>query len=123
MKMRVDFHEVAVVSELYQAGYRDDGQPFIAEYYFLQVTQANGDRYDHEATFTGARKEFSEEGEPFFIDTRAAALRSALRLRRRIRRAGCIDPSLWSLGRPVYGSKAYQQYGQQDDLAREREEG
>ena len=121
--MKVSFHEVTIVSNLYEAGRQDDGVPFVAESYFLQVTKPNGDRLDHHVSFPGCKVGFDEDGWPFFEDIRAKQLRRALRLRRAIRRAGRIDLRLWSAGRPVYGSAAYVQYGSADDLALEREEG
>lgn len=118
--MKVAFHEVGIVSELYDAGRQDDGTPFIGEAYFLQVTLANGERLNHRVHFPGVERCTDEEGWVRFGDIRAQQLRRALRLRRAIRRAGQIGEEMWEPGRPVYGSKAYMQHGRFDDLELER---
>jgi len=105
--MKVQFHEVEVGSDLYEAGRSEDGVPFVAEVYFVQVTLASGRRFRHSASWAGAAVSVDDEGYEYFEDVRAAALRSALRLRRRVRRAGRVDLDHWVSARPVYGSAAY----------------
>ena len=105
--MIVKFHEVEINSFVYEAGKSDDGQPFIAEAYEVQVTKPNGQRWVHPQAFFGCKVECDEEGWPHFADLRAEALRRALKLRRRVRRAGQFDANVWREGRPVYGSPAY----------------
>ena len=120
--MLVKFDEVSINSVAYEAGRSDDGHPFIAEAYEVCVTKPRGDRWVHPHVFCGCKVAFDDEGYAHFEDVRAEALRAALKLRRRIRRAGQIDANVWREGRPVYGSDAYCAYGQDDDVALERRE-
>lgn len=55
-------------------------------------------------------------------DPKAAAEKLATRLGARLRDLGKLPVGfdLWPQGRPVYGSDAYVEYGQADDLAWER---
>jgi len=122
--MKVSFHQVAIVPVAYEAGRTDDGHPFIAEAYQIWVTLASGDRWIHHTSFRGCEVCVDEEGYEHFGDVRVQALRQALRLRRRIRRAGKINDAMWSPGRPEYGSPAYEQYGAEEDrLAEMAEDG
>lgn len=54
---------------------------------------------------------------------RAQAEKQALALNERFARLGKLPVGFdrWAEGRPVYGSPAYQAYGQEDDLAWERD--
>lgn len=115
----VKFHEVGISSFVYEAGTTEDGERFIAEAYEIQITKPNGARFVHPMKFAGTLPETNEEGYQVFPDVRADALRKALRLRRRIRRAGQFDQNIWLEGRPVYGSPAY---CSEDEIALEKRE-
>jgi hypothetical protein len=117
--MQVKFHEVSIESPVYLAGRTEDGEPYVAEAYQVWVTFANGERLIYSQSFPGCEVSVDEEGYEHFADVRAHALRCALRLRRRIRRAGRINPALWVEGRPVYGSPAY---CGEDEIALEKRE-
>lgn len=113
-----------VTSELYQAGRRDDGTPFIAEVYFVQAEYPNGERLDHHARFPGCEVSVSEEdGYQVFSDTREQAESRAGRLLNRILEGGAINRAYWSEGRPVYGSAAYDPQAEIDLERREFENG
>ena len=93
--------EVSIVSDLYHAGYTEDGESFVEERFFVQVTVPRGDRYR----------------------IRSEARQSAQRLIDAIYVKGAIDLEFWHQDRPAYGSLAYQDYGQADDLAWEKAQG
>ena len=111
---------IEVASDLYSAGFTVDGDEYIAEFYYICAEDADGNRYTI-GRFNGAKKSFDdEEGEVHFEDIRKEARATADRLFNRIKAAGVIDTQFWREDRPVYGSKAYQQYGQADDIAWEK---
>lgn len=116
--------DVQVVSDLKKFGVQDDGQDFIGEVIYVQVTFPNGDRYVHNHSWDGAAVEYCEEaGCNFFPDIRPAAYEAAERLAARVRVAESINLSYWVQDRPVYGSRAYIEYGRAEDLAWEKEQG
>lgn len=117
--MLVKFHEVEINSPVYEAGRTEDGERFVAEAYEVQVTKPNGERWVHPHVFYGCKVVYDEEGYAHFQDVRAEALRAALRLRRRVRRAGQFHEDVWLVGRPVYGSPAY---CGEDEIALEKRE-
>lgn len=106
---------VEVVSDLYEAGKQDDGHPFIAEVFYVELTLPDGERFRHPIRWAGCRVEYSEEpetyGEAFFYDVRQEARAAANRLCERVRRAGRINQALWDGVDPAYGSEAYQREG------------
>lgn len=116
--------QVDVVSDLKDYGSTDDGQRFIGEIIYVVVTFPGGDRYVHNRSWDGVKIHWCEENYcNYYEDIRPSAYEAANRLAARIRVAESIDLSLWSLDRPVYGSQAYQEYGQFDDIAWEKENG
>lgn len=102
-----------VASDLYQAGRRfDDGQPFIAECYYVLIENEAGRRFHHEAVFKGAARKVCEEtGEYWFADLRQEAEAKAERLAARVNAALAVgialDSSRWYEVDPAYGSDAY----------------
>lgn len=113
---------VEVGSDVYRAGYTDDGVEFVAESYRVTVTNAFGDRLVHRTTFSGAVAHDLEDGfGQSFEDVRPQALAQATRLADRVRAAlaagQALNPALWQQDRPVYGSDAYVAYGQDEDNA------
>lgn len=116
--------EIYIASDLHDYGRRDDGTPFIGEVYYLVLTNDRGDRWEHFARFHGVRVDNSSfEDYTSFLDIREESAARAQRLLDRILVAGEVDLQYWSLGRPVYGSDAYVEYGADRDLLLEREEG
>jgi hypothetical protein len=108
-------------SDLYNAGYTEDGVPFTAERFFVSATDDNGNRWVHNTQFDGCRVEQNEEGFSVFFDTRTEATARAARLVARINAAGgSVNLALWNEARPVYGSIAYQEYGQYNDWMQEK---
>lgn len=97
-------------SDLYNAGYREDGTPFIAEQYYVVATDETGRRWRHNTTFNGCRVcQCDEEGSNIFTDIRTGAVVRATCLLERILAAnGVIDLEHWSETYPEYGSLAYQ---------------
>ena len=112
-------------SDLYCAGRRDDGSEFHAERFYVFAEDARGNRWTHGSQFAGCAVHWSSEvGCNFFEDIREEARARAERLLARILAAGGrIDLQHWGESRPVYGSPAYEEYGQWDDIALERAEG
>jgi len=120
MKIATNNLNIKVASNLYSAGFTVDGDEYIAYRYHICAEDADGNRYTI-GGFNGAKKSFDdEEGEVHFEDTRKEAYATARKLLDRIKKAGVIDTQFWREDRPVYGSKAYQQYGQADDIAWEK---
>ena len=111
---------VEVGSDVYRAGYTDDGVEFIAESYHVTVTDADGNRLVHRTTFSGAVAHDLEEGfGQSFEDVRGVAFEKAARLAGRVQVAlalgQALDLGCWQQDRPVYGSDAYVAYGQDED--------
>jgi len=120
MKIATKTLDLGIASDIYSAGFTTDGDEFIAERYFICAEDKDGNRYEI-GGFNGAKKVFDdEEGEVHFQDTREEGKAAANRLLVRIQEAGVINTDFWREGRPVYGSKAYCQYGQDDDIAWEK---
>ena len=117
MKIETKNLEIDVVSDLYSAGFTIDGDEYVAERYFIVAQDSAGNRWSL-GCFCGAEK--VQEGEAFFKDIREEARASADRLLARINDKGVIDTQFWREDRPVYGSKAYVQYGQAEDVAYEK---
>jgi hypothetical protein len=113
----MNMYEAIVASDLYNAGNQDDGQPFIAEVYYVVVENERGRRFAHKARFKGTAPRFcNETGEgPFFPDLRGEAFDKAAALGNRIAaalRAGRkLDASHWSEIDPAYASKEYEAQG------------
>ena len=100
-------YDTDVASDLYQAGYGDDGHPFIAEAYFVEIQYEDGRRFRHERTFLGARRIIDDEdGVVYFQDVRDQSQAQAEQLAERVRRGG-INFQYWEEMDPAYGSEAY----------------
>ena len=115
--------DLVIASDLFQYGVEEDGRPFIGEFYYIQATDVNGNRWNHYHRFHGVSVSEVEvdEGEmrTIFRDVRVDAVRAADHLLRRIKEQGMIDIAYWEETRPAYGSAAYQDYGQFNDLMQE----
>jgi len=104
--------DTSVASDLYQAGYGDDGHPFIAEVYYVVVQYQDGRTFRHQSSFPGAvRQVDDEDGIVYFQDVRESALAEAERLAERVRSRGAIDSQYWEETDPAYGSEAYVSQG------------
>lgn len=104
--------QVSVCSDLYLAGHRDDGVPFHAEYFYVQVEAEDGRRWAHLLAHKGCRVEVSEEeGWPVFIDIRAEVRpvveALAAKVNARLAAGGKLNPAYWAERSPAYGSEAY----------------
>ena len=100
------------VSDLYQAGITCDGQPFIAETFYVVIENADGNRFRHECNFNGTNPVFSEEDDNvYFPDLRKEASAKAERLANKVNGAFAsgkgIDWLHWFEVEPVFGSNAY----------------
>lgn len=110
---------VAVDSELFEAGLTEDGEAFVGERYVVVAEDELGNRWRHHKAFSGVEVVDCVD-HSFFKDVRPAARDQAYALVDRIVAAGEIDLDRWSESRPAYGSTAYLQYGQDDEIAWER---
>jgi len=111
----------SVGSDLYTAGYQEDGYPYTAERYFVAATDDNGNRWIHRSQHDGCRVEQDDEGMDRFFDIRESAMARCERMVARINAAGgVINFDNCEEARPEYGPAAYQGYGQYDDWVAER---
>jgi hypothetical protein len=108
-----------ISTELKSFGYTEDGEEFIGEIYFITAEDKDGNKWEHGHTFSGVKVGQDEEyGINWFEDVRPEAKENSNILLERIKKSGITDVSdrvHWSLGRPAYGSLAYQAYGQYND--------
>jgi hypothetical protein len=104
--------EAVVVSDLYLAGRQEDGVPFHAELYYVQVEADDGRRWAHSTVMKGCRVEIDEEdGYSAFIDIREEVLpvlkRLAAKVNAHLAKGGKLDKGHWDERSPAYGSEAY----------------
>jgi len=100
--------EFEIQSNLYHAGYKEDGTAFDAEQYFIIATDEHGNRWRHDTDFIGCCITTDDEGFDRFEDLRVSAQLGANRLLDRINAAGgLLDWDHWDVTYPVYGSPAY----------------
>lgn len=103
--------QVDVVSELYKAGRTEDGEDYIAEYYFVAAEFSDGEVYAHKTSFLGCKVEQDEEGYDHFGDIRpeseARAKALCARVQAHVAAGGKLDMDQWRFWRTVYGSGAY----------------
>lgn len=104
--------QVSVVSDLFEAGRTEEGRPFIAERFSVQlVAVATGRRWAHKILISGVEVEHGDEGEVYFLDVRADAAarmeRLAASVRDRLASGGRLDADFWVEVDPVYGSSEY----------------
>ena len=103
--------DTSVASDLYQAGYGDDGHPYIAEVYYVVVQYQDGRTFRHQAVFPGAVLRVDHEDGEYFEDVRESALAKAERLAERVRSKGAVYLQYWDEADPAYGSEAYVSQG------------
>jgi hypothetical protein len=109
-----------VESKLYKAGVTEDGEEYIAETYFVQAEDVAGNRWAYPAFFPGCKVVEYDEG-PGFEDVREAAKATASELVAAILQDdGVVDLAAWVDMPAAYGSRAYQEYGFAEEIARER---
>lgn len=112
---------IGVVSDIYEAGRTEDGEAFTAEVYRVVAEDRDGNRWVHQSRFAGCKVIFhEEEGYNAFRDIRPQALAAAEALCAKVKAARAINLQYWSEDRPAYGSKAYEAYGQANDVAYEK---
>ena len=104
--------EASVVTDLYLAGRQDDGVPFHAECFCVQVEAEDGRRWVHALTLKGCRVEVSEEdGWSVFIDirdeVRPVIEALAAKVNARLAAGGKLNKLHWDERSPAYGSEAY----------------
>jgi hypothetical protein len=104
--------EASVVSDLYLAGRQEDGVPFHAECFRVQVEAEDGRRWVHSLTLKGCRVEQDEEeGWLSFVDIRDEVRpkmeRLAAKVNAHLAKGGKLDKRLWDERSPAYGSEAY----------------
>jgi len=122
-KKNISKFHVGVISDLHNFGIQEDGIPFIGEVFFVLVESKDGDRYVHGKRFLGVKVKCDKYGFNCFIDAREQAQKHAERLADAVKSCGKIDLLYWNSVRPAYGSNAYIDYGQYDDIMSEKAEG
>ena len=120
--MNITGMQVYFASDLKDYGYTEDGEKFIGEVFFIEVENERGDRWRLNRHFDGVKPEQWEEGIAY-LDSRPAARAQCERIVAAIQRRGRINLAHWYQARCRYGSEAYLDYGQAEDLALERMEG
>lgn len=103
-------YEAHVASDLYNAGYAEDGQPVIGEMYYVVIENADGRRFRHERNFCNTKANSCEYGD-FFSDLSQEAKAAVERLSARVNAALAAGKRLsaasWYEVQAAYGSKAY----------------
>lgn len=117
--MNIAGMQVYFASDLKDYGRTEDGTPFIGYVYFVEVEDQRGNRWRLNATFDGVRKEEWEEGTAY-LDNRPQAQAQCEHLVAAIQQAGKINLHRWHEAPPAYGSDAYIEHGQAEELAWER---
>lgn len=115
--------EFAVVTDVYQAGYTDDGQPYTAERFYVQAEVEDGRRFRYHKAWNGCVATANhEDGGSFFEDVRPRAAALAEAVRRTVAKYD-FNPNSddWFEGRPAYGSDAFLAYQMESEMM-EREE-
>jgi hypothetical protein len=105
-----------VSSDLYCAGYTEDGDQFAAERYYVMAETSEGRRFKHVKHFDGTNPTFDEDDEGFghtvFPDLREEASNKATilldQIESHMNSGGRLDRALWVEVNPRYGSEAYQ---------------
>ena len=92
---------VDFLSELYEAGWTEDGEKYIAETYFVMIWTPDG-VFKHGARFDGTVQKIDPEfGEVYYPDLRDKAKADAQALADKIIAKGEIDAHYWDF-RPHY---------------------
>lgn len=100
--------EIGIISDLYNAGMTEDGEPHHAEIFYVAASRKDGKVLIHEKSYKGAEAEFNDEvGCLFFGDVREEVLKEANNLVSRIKSFGIIDTTYWIETEPSYGSEYY----------------
>jgi hypothetical protein len=103
-------------SDLFHAGYSCDGQPFIAEQYYVVIENEAGCRFRHQATFNGTQEVVCpESGDSYFPDMRdqaqAKVNKLAIRVNAALKAGKTLSPTFWYEIDPAYGSNEYVDQG------------
>ena len=120
MKTAIKNLEIAIVSDLYSAGYTVDGDEYIAEIFYISAEDFSGNRWSLGGWKSAKPEACEETGEVYFCNIKNEAEALAQSLLNRIQKAGAVDLDRWNKDRPAYGSVAYQQYGQKEQVALEK---
>lgn len=109
-------YEAYVASDLYHAGHTCDGQPYVAEQYYVLIENKAGRRFRHVRTFNGVEALVCEvTGETSFCDVRTSAYNRAQALADRVNAAFDVDVGVdwayWGEVDPAYGSDEYVSQG------------
>ena len=120
--MNIAEMQVYYGSDLKDYGYTEDGEKFIGEVFYVEVENDRGDRWRHNHFFDGVKIEQCEEGVAY-LDNRHSARTQCGLLVADIRQRSEINLEHWHEARCRYGSVAYLDYGQAEDLALEKMEG
>ncbi len=99
--------KVDAQTDLLDMGFDEFGTPYTAEGYHVVITDLRGRRLAHCHMFSGCETGQTEDGLPYFADTRPAAKKAVDTLVARIVDAGEVDLDFWVEIEPAYGSEQY----------------
>lgn len=119
-KQLSSFDRLYFDADLKKYGVTEDGEDYIGDCYYVGLEDKYGNRWRHSYAHDGVIVVSDEDGIGF-CDNRERARDDCRRFIDKIQCAGEVDLQYWIEDRPVYGSLAYEQYGQDDDIAWERE--
>ena len=105
----------------------EDGDYVVLCDYFVQVTLADGSRFQHEVGFLGKVAYGTDEDYDFAYPVpgdKAAADRLTARVEAHLAAGGELDQARWHEVQAAYGSEAYQRNGcEYDQILREKAAG
>ena len=112
--------EIEMASDLKDYGYYgEDGQRYIGEVFYLVITNKNGDRWQF-GKWNGAVEEYDDSNNRWFIDVRQQVRAFAEKMKHKIIEKGEVQLTYWETTHPAYGSNAYVQYGQAEQVQQEK---
>lgn len=108
--------EAAVASDVFEGPINEDGERPECLVYYVVLTDERGNRYSSARTWCSMHR-----------NQRAEAERGAEQHLRRVRAALAkgatpVNNYKWERTRPMYGSEAYEAYGQAEEVALEKKE-
>lgn len=101
--------DVGIASELVMEHHPEDYSEYYFECWYVTVKDADGNSWNHKHGFK---------------ETRDNAINKAAaeKLMAKVIARGYIDLNHWTPGRAIYGSKAWEEYGEAEQIAFEREQ-
>lgn len=116
---------VGVRGDLYEGAVNEDGERPTEEVFYVLLEDADGNRWRSARCWT-TEAHWQQTWVDGVLHVAAAELALChARVVEKVLAEGKVDPRIstkWRLTDPMYGSLAYEQYGQANEVRREREE-